>query len=143
MDRKRTSATRRMLQQILTYQQLAAIIWGAIFSNKLIFFSAHPVSPPFRLHVSKHQANRAAPQLRKPQHYPSHPLPTTVSLIPPIGRLPPRDPSRSRPPTHAHARAEALRHHCPLPLPRRGRIGANSRTHHHRDEQSGPRPRTL
>jgi len=45
MDRKRASPTRRMLQQILTYQQLAAIIWGAIFSNKLIFFSAHPVSP--------------------------------------------------------------------------------------------------
>ncbi|KAH8634445.1 hypothetical protein IG631_09845 [Alternaria alternata] len=35
-----------MLQQTLTYRQLAAIIWGAIFSNKLIFFSAHPVSPP-------------------------------------------------------------------------------------------------
>jgi len=30
---------------ILTRQKLAAIIWGAIFSNKLIFFSAHPVSP--------------------------------------------------------------------------------------------------
>lgn len=25
-------------------QQLAAIVWGAIFSHDLIFFSAHPVS---------------------------------------------------------------------------------------------------
>lgn len=25
---------------------IAAIVWGAVFSNDLMLFSAHPVSPP-------------------------------------------------------------------------------------------------
>src|SRR5690242_6740395 len=106
---------------ITNMQKLAAIIRGAILTQKLIFFSAHPVSRNTSLDS------------------PSTNLATALEL----SRLRPRHPSRPHPPTDAYSRAKAIGHTCPLPLPRLRHLGTDRGPRHYRNEQSWPRARAL
>lgn len=98
--------------------QLTAIVWGAVFSNDLILFSAHPVRP--------------APLQSPTPNYTEAPANTLPMFTDPPINLPPLpDPSHPHPSTDAHSNPKATRHKHPQrpqqlrPRPRHSRPSSN------------------